>query len=369
MVSQRAQGIQPSGIRKMFERVASLEHPIDFSIGQPHFEVPAEIQRAAVAAIESGKNRYTVTQGIPELNDRIAAALAVRLGQTPEQTLVTSGVSGGLLLSLLTLLDPGDEILLPDPYFVLYRVTAELVGARPRYYNMYPDFRLRREALEAAVTERTKVLLLNSPSNPTGAVLSAEELQVAAAFARDHNLWVLSDEIYEAFTYDQQLPSVAQWHDRAVVLGGFSKTYGVPGWRLGYAAGPSEVLEPMTTMQQFTYVCANTPAQHAGVVAFDVDIEPYVRAYRKKRDRVCEVLDTRFDLVRPGGSFYAFPHLPAGMTGARFVEKAFEKELLIVPGNAFSAQDSHFRISYAVPDEVLERGLEVLLSLADDPSP
>ncbi len=366
MVSQRAQAIQPSGIRKMFERVASMKDPIDFSIGQPHFEVPAAIQEAAIEAIRSGKNRYTVTQGIPELNELVAGSLETRLGKKLDRTLITSGVSGGLLLSYLSLLDPGDQILLPDPHFVLYRVVAEIVGAEPVYYDLYPDFRLTRECLEAAVTEKTKVLLLNSPSNPTGAIHSVEELQIAAGFARDHDLTIISDEIYEAFCYDAPAPSVAEYSDSVLVLGGFSKTYAMPGWRLGYAAGPDELLEPMTLLQQFTFVCPNTPGQYALLQMPEVDLKPYVEDYRHKRDRLCDALANGYGPIRPGGSFYVFPPLPAGFTGEQFVEKAFERELLVVPGKAFSRRDTHFRLSFAVPDETLERGIEVLQSLTVD---
>ena len=364
MISKRAQRIRPSGIRKMFERAATLENPVDFSIGQPHFDVPVELQEAAIAAIRGGQNRYTVTQGIPELNDKLAQRLEQRLGRSPGPTLVTSGVSGGVLLSFLALLDPGDEILLPEPHFVLYRVVAETVGARPVFYDLYPDFKLTREALEAAYTERTKVLLLNSPSNPTGAVHSAQELQIAAEFARERNLVVISDEIYEAFVFDGPYQSVAEWYDQTLILGGFSKTFAIPGWRLGYAAGPDSILDAMTTLQQFTFVCAHAPSQRAGVVALDLDLSSIIDDYRRKRDRIYTALRETYAPVRPGGSFYIFPPLPHGESGESFCQRAFEREMLLVPGQAFSQRDTHFRLSFAVSDPVLERGIEILQSLA-----
>jgi aspartate aminotransferase/aminotransferase len=364
MISQRAQGIQPSGIRKMFERAAQLQDPVDFSIGQPHFDVPEALREAAVAAMRAGKNRYTVTQGIPELNAAIRRHVNEHSGRDPEQTMVTTGVSGGLLLSFLTLLDPGDEVLLPDPFFVLYKVAVELVGGVARHYDMYPDFRLTRASLEAAVTDKTKVLLLNSPCNPTGSVLSEEELRIAADFAKEHGLVLIADEIYEAFCYDGPCPSAAAVAPDALVLGGFSKSYGMPGWRLGYASGPAAILDVMTTIQQFTFVCAHTPSQHAVVEAFELDLAPFVSEYRSKRDRLCEALAGHYDLVRPGGSFYAFPSLPEGVTGADFAEQAFGRQMLLVPGRAFSSRDTNFRLSYAVPDETLERGLRELQALS-----
>lgn len=347
----------------MFERASKLTHPIDFSIGQPHFEVPAAIQQAAVDAIHAGKNRYTMTQGIPELNRRVRQHVETRLSRSFDQTLITSGVSGGLTLSYLALMDPGDEILLPDPHFVLYRVLAETLGITPVLYDLYPDFRLRREALEAACTERTRVLLLNSPSNPTGVLHSEAELRMAAEFAEERGLAVISDEIYETFVYDQDLRSVAEFLPHALVLSGFSKSYGIPGWRLGYAAGPAEVIDAMARIQQFTFVCANTPSQYAAVTALDLDMSRYIDDYRRKRDRVHEVLAESYALVKPGGSFYAFPALPEGVTGSQFAARCLEQELLIVPGKAFSPRDTHFRMSFAVSDEHLERGLQILHSL------
>lgn len=364
MLSERAGRIRPSGIRKMFERAAQMQDPIDFSIGQPHFEVPEEIQRAAIDAIRTGKSRYSVTQGIPELGEKVSHALTQRLGRPVESSLITAGVSGGLLLSYFVLLDPGDEILVPEPYFVIYRVLAELLGAKAVYYDTYPDFRLTRAALDRASTERTKVLLLNSPANPTGSVLSEDELRVAADFARQNKLVIISDEIYEAFVYDGPHRSVAEFHEETVVLGGFSKSYAMPGWRLGYAAGPAPLLEAMSTLQQFTFVCANTVAQHAAVPALDLDLSGYVDDYRRKRDRICAALAESYHPVRPGGSFYLFLAAPAGETGATFAEKALAKELLVVPGKACSERDTHFRLSFAVDDAMLERGIDVLNSLA-----
>jgi aspartate aminotransferase/aminotransferase len=340
-----------------------MAHPVDFSIGQPHFDAPAPIQRAAMEAISAGRNRYTPTQGIPALNDRVRQHLEARLGRSFGQTLITSGVSGGLTLAFLALLDPGDQILLPDPHFVLYRILAESLGIEPVYYDLHPDFRLTRAALEEASTDRTKALLINSPSNPTGAVHSEEELEIAAAFARERGLTVISDDIYESFVYDAPLASIARHLPDALVLSGFSKTYAIPGWRLGYAAGPADVIDAMGRFQQFTFVCAHSPSQYAALVALDLDMSSYRDDYRRKRDRICELLEPHYRLIRPGGSFYVYPELPAGESGAAFAERCLDREILIVPGTAFSRRDSHFRLSFAVSDEDLERGAGLLNEL------
>ena len=371
MVSQRAEGVKASGIRKIFERVASLEDPINLSIGQAHFDVPQEVKDAAIAAIQDGFNRYTVTEGLPELNSAILERLAERSGYQGQETIVTSGVSGGLMLGFLGLMDPGDHVLLPDPYFVMYPVLAELLGGEWSTYDLYPGTPLTRESLEKGVRENTKAILINSPSNPTGRVLTAGELDVVAAVARDHDLLVISDEIYDEFVYDGPFPSAARHVDteRLLLLGGFSKTYGMPGWRMGYAAGPGDLIDAMRRMQQFSFVCAPSMAQKACLAALDVDMSEQIAGYRRKRDRLMEGLSSRYEIASPGGSFYMFPKLPAGVDGDAFSDRALEQKLLLVPGKAFSARDTHFRLSFAASDEVLERGIEALCSLADELAP
>ena len=363
MFAERTRRVQPSGIRKIFELVSSLKDPIDFSIGQADFDVPEPVKEAAIRAIREGFNKYTVTEGVPELNERVQARVRERFGFDPGGSLITAGVSGGLMLAYLVLLDPDDEILVPDPYFVMYKVLADLIGAKAVTYDTYPDFTIRRDALEARVSERTKAILINTPSNPTGHVMSATELQVVADFARQHDLVVISDEIYDGFVYDGPSRSVSELYDRTLLLSGFSKTLGMPGWRIGYAVGPTDMLDVMKTFQQFTFVCANTVAQKAALYALDHDCTEQVAAYRGKRDRVVEALRGAYDFEVPGGSFYVFPRLPHGADGASFVKRALERKVLIVPGTAFSAQDTHFRLSFAAPDDRLSAGLDELRQL------
>ena len=367
MFAKRIQNLKPSGIRRIFQLAADMEDPINLSIGQAHFDTPEVVKEAAIRAIRDGCNKYTVTQGLPELNERIRASIEKRSGRCPEASLVTSGVSGGLLLSYLALFDPGDSILLPDPHFVIYRVLAELLGVEARFYDLYPDFRISEARLEAAIDERTKAILLNSPSNPTGAVATADELEAVARVARRHDLLVIADEIYDAFVYDAPYRSIVEFYDRVLLLGGFSKTYGVPGWRLGYALGSPDLIDVMETLQQFSFVCAPTPAQHGAIAALDVDMTPWIQSYRGKRRRVVEGLSGSFELVTPGGSFYTFPKAPRGHTGTSFAEEALRHNLLTVPGTAFSRVDTHFRLSFAVEDDRLEKGIEILCRLADKP--
>ncbi|MCB9899423.1 MAG: aminotransferase class I/II-fold pyridoxal phosphate-dependent enzyme [Planctomycetes bacterium] len=368
MLSRRASGIQPSGIRRIFELVASMEDPINLSIGQAHFDVPEAVKEAAIAAIREGFNRYTVTQGLPELNARILDRLRDRYGLQGRHSLVTAGVSGGLMLGYLGLLDPGDHILLPDPYFTMYPVLADMVSATWSTYDLYPGTPLTEDALEAKLTERTKMILVNSPSNPSGRTLTGDELDAVGRVAERHDLIVLSDEIYEDFVYDGPHVSAIGHvpEERLLQLGGFSKTYGMPGWRMGWAVGPQPLVDAMRLMQQFSFVCAPSMAQKACLVAFDVDMSGHIAAYAGKRDRILAGIGGHYEVASPGGSFYIFPKLPPGCPdSAAFLERALERKLLVVPGKAFSARDTHFRLSFAAGDDVLERGVEALVELAE----
>jgi aspartate/methionine/tyrosine aminotransferase len=286
--------------------------------------------------------------------------------------LITSGVSGGLLLAIMTCVGPGDEVIIPDPYFVMYKHLVTLVGGKAVYVDTYPDFQMTAERVEPMINERTKLLLLSSPSNPTGVVTDQSTMNQLAELCADRGVLMVSDEIYDEFCYEKTdsphgplAPSPAAASDQALILRGFSKTYAMTGWRLGYAIGPRAILEQMTKLQQYTFVCAPSMAQLAGVVAMDLDMSDHVEAYRRKRDMVVEKLSGHFELIPPGGAFYAFPKAPAGYPSAMaFVEKAIEREVLIIPGSVFSEQDTHFRISYACDDAVLERGLDILVDLA-----
>jgi len=359
----RMSRIDASGIRKVFDLAAKLTRPVNLSIGQPDFDVPEACKERAIQAIRAGLNRYTVTQGSKELCDAIAVQLRREFGEFDGPVLVTSGTSGGLLLALLATLNAGDEVLIPDPYFVMYKHLVNLLGAKPVFVDTYPDFRLRPERLEAAVTPRTRMLILNSPTNPTGTVYTRQELEAAAAVARRHGLLVIADEVYNAFVYDGVFASAWPLYDRVILLRGFSKTWAMTGWRLGYAIGPAHVIQAMTTLQQYTFVCAPAPFQAAAVTALETGVPEFVDGYRARRDLVYEGLRQRFRVTKPGGAFYIFPEAPGGC-GAEFVSRVIEAGVLVIPGSVFSERDSHFRIAYPAQRETIERGLEVLNRVA-----
>src|SRR3954468_6777545 len=365
-VSNRALGVDASGIRKVFDLAAKMKDPINLSIGLPDFDVPDVAKQAAIESIKAGQNRYTQTQGIAPLRERLRADLSREIGRDVGEVLITSGVSGGLLLAIMATVDPGDEVVFLDPYFVMYKHLLTMAGGKAAIVDSYPDFRFHADRVEKAVTPRTKLLILNSPSNPTGIVMSEDEVRSAVEVARKHDLLIVSDEIYEPFLYDaaRGLPSPAKLYEKTLILRGFSKSHAMTGWRLGYAAGPDAIIAQMTKLQQYTFVCAPSAFQFAALKALDVPMHDHVAAYRRKRDIAFDTLSRRFEVVKPEGAFYIFPKAPAGQTASDFVAKAIENNVLIIPGNVFSERDTHFRISYATSDERLRQGCEILCKIA-----
>jgi aspartate/methionine/tyrosine aminotransferase len=364
LLARRMSQFDSSGIRKVFDLAARMKDPINLSIGQPDFDVPEPIRRAATHAIEHRKNGYSVTQGIAELREKLQRQVDAAYRHSDRKVVITSGTSGGLVLVMTALVDPGDEVIVFDPFFVMYPALVAMVGGRCVYVDTREDFSIDVQRVADAITPRTKLILFNSPANPTGAVTSGGEMQALAQLAAEREIVLLSDEIYQRFCYDQPFTSPAEYNDRTLVLDGFSKTYAMTGWRLGFAHGPSEIIDAMTKCQQYTFVCAPQPVQWAGIAALDVDMQSYIDAYRHKRDMLYDGLKDCYQLVRPDGAFYAFPRAPRGMTGTDFVTAAIEQGLLIIPGNIFSRRDTHFRLSYAASDQTIERGVEVLRRLA-----
>lgn len=361
-IADRTHVFDSSGIRKVFDLASQLTDPINLSIGQPDFDVPAEVQDACIDAIRSGKNGYALTQGMPVLRDKLQARVDEEYGHSDRSVFVCSGTSGGLVLTLLSMVNQGDEVIVFDPYFVMYEALVKLVGGQPVFVDTYPDFRIPIDRVTEAITPRTKLILLNSPANPTGVAATETEVRALAEIAAQHNIGLVSDEIYRSFCYDT-FHSPTPYNDRTIVIDGFSKSHGMTGWRLGFVHGPTEVVNTMIKLQQYTFVCAPQPAQWAGAVAMDVDVDQHVADYRRKRDLLVDGLADRYEFVVPGGAFYLFPEAPQGV-GSEFVKRAIENNLLIIPGDIFSRRDTHFRISYAAPDEVIERGIEVLRKLA-----
>jgi aspartate aminotransferase/aminotransferase len=363
-LADRTRLFDASGIRKVFDLGAKLKDPINLSIGQPDFDVPEPVRQAAIDAIQSRKNGYALSQGMPVLREKLQAEIERQYVHSDREVFVASGTSGALMLALTVLVNPGDEVIVFDPCFVMYDALTAVVGGKVVYIDTYPDFHIDLNRVADAITPRTKAILFNSPNNPTGAVAGEDEVRQLAQLAAERDVVLISDEIYRAFCYDRPFVSPANYNRQTLVIDGFSKTYGMPGWRVGFAHGPSGIIHEMVKLQQYSFVCAPQPFQWAGAAAMDIDMTAEIDVYRRKRDLIVASLAEHYDLVAPGGAFYAFPKLPWG-SGMEFVARAIEQyQLLVIPGSVFSRRDTHFRISYAAPDATLERGIEALQKLA-----
>lgn len=391
LVSDRSNAIDASGIRRIFALAATLKDPINLSIGQPDFPVPDAIKHAAMNAIESDINGYTLTQGLPSLLTKVNAWLERDLGwdtqtvNTPGHegpvSFITSGTSGALLLAFMAMLNPGDECIIPDPYFVAYPHMATLCGAKAVIVDTYPDFKLTAERVAEKITDKTKFVLFNTPSNPAGVVPDKDECAALRALCRSRGILLISDEIYDEFAFSDattdhaagdttlpRCPSPARMPGAGqdtLIIRGFGKTYGCTGWRLGYAAGPKAIIEQMAKLQQYTFVCAPSPLQAGVEACFETSMSEFVKEYESRRDLVLEKLGGLTEIAIPGGAFYAFIKIPEhlGLTGAQFTEKAIEQSLLVIPGGAFSQRDTHFRISFATRRDKLSKGLDIIAGL------
>jgi len=363
--AKRMSCIEASGIRRIWQMAASMKDPVNFSIGEPDFDAPESVKAAAIQAIRDGRNKYTVTAGLPELRQALATQIEAEFGWSKPAILVTSGLSGALQLSIMATINANEGVLIPDPYFVIYRHIVNLLGGKCQFIDTYPDFALTPERLAKSITNNSKLLFVNSPSNPTGAVYSQEHLRQVAEIAKQQNLLVLSDEIYREFSYDGPASSIGRFYENTMVMRGFSKSYGVPGWRLGYVAAPShlaDLVDAMATLQQYTFVCAPHPFQIAALEALNTDITGHINDYRRKRDLFYDGMKDRLEVVKPTGAFYAFVKAPGGNATA-FVEQAIKNNVLIIPGSVFSERDTHFRVSFATSDEQISKGVDRLCNI------
>jgi aspartate/methionine/tyrosine aminotransferase len=368
-ISDRLKYFDSSEFQEVFRRQQQLEDPIDLSIGVPEELTPAHIKAAGIRAIETDHTTYTPANGLPELRDVIAKKLADKnhIHLDPSQVTVVPGLTTGLLLLYLAILDPGDEVIVMDPAYPPYEALATAIGAQVMTVLTLPTFHPDIPAIEASITNRTRAIILNTPNNPTGTVYNKADLLKIAEIADKHGIWLISDEIYEHFVYEGSHFSVASVYPNTITMNGFSKGYAMTGWRLGYIAGPQEVIDAINQLQQYVVFSSSSIAQHAAIEAIVQPTTTDYKRYQNKRDLVVKRL-TEMGLQVHGaqGAYYIFFQAPFGMTDLEFVERAAERNVLLVPGRAFSTRHGYVRLSYGTSMAQLHKGLDIIEQLIKD---
>ena len=372
-LSDIVETIKPSGIRKFFDIVSEMKDAISLGVGEPDFDTPWHIRDEGIYALSKGKTFYTSNAGLKELREEICKYLkrTQNIEYNPlKEVIVTVGGSEAIDIGLRAIVNYGDEVIIPQPAYVSYEPCTILAGAKPVIINLKAEneFRLTAEELENAITDKTKVLILPFPNNPTGAIMEREDLEKIAKIIIKHDLYVMSDEIYGELTYKGEhvsIASIAGMQERTILINGFSKAYAMTGWRLGYACGPEAIIKQMTKIHQFAIMCAPTTSQYAAVEALkngDEDVKMMRQAYNQRRRFLLNAFkEMNVKCFEPYGAFYVFPCIKEfGMTSEEFATKFLEEEkVAAVPGNAFGdSGEGYLRISYAYSLENLKIAME-----------
>jgi len=371
-VAEVVQKMPPSGIRKFFDLIEKTEGVISLGVGEPDYVTPEVVREACCYALEKGKTKYTSNSGIPELREEIAQYLQSRFGvqYSADQIVITVGVSEAVDLALRAIINPGDEILIGEPCYVLYAPAVSLAGGIPVLVPARAEekFKLKKKDLISHISSKTKAILLSYPNNPTGAIMEKADLEEIAQVARNYNLLVISDEVYAELTYGRKHVSISTldgMKERTVLLNGFSKAFAMTGWRLGYAAGPKEIINAMLKIHQYTMLCAPSFSQFAAITALREGmcfIEEMVNDYDKRRRMIVQGLrELGLPCFEPQGAFFVFPSIKGtGMTSEEFCEKLlFEEKVAVVPGNAFGPSgEGYIRCCYAAAQQDIEEALE-----------
>lgn len=372
-LSKMVETIKPSGIRKFFDIVSEMKDAISLGVGEPDFDTPWHIRDEGIYALSKGKTFYTSNAGLKELREEICNYLqrTQNIQYNPlKEVIVTVGGSEAIDIGLRAIINAGDEVIIPQPAYVSYEPCTILAGARPVIINLKAEneFRLTAEELENAITDKTKVLILPFPNNPTGAIMEREDLEKIAEVIRKHDIYVMSDEIYSELTYKGEHVSIASiegMQERTILINGFSKAYAMTGWRLGYACGPEAIIKQMTKIHQFAIMCAPTTSQYAAVEALkngEADVKMMRQAYNQRRRFLLNAFkEMNLECFEPFGAFYVFPCIKEfGMTSEEFATRFLEEEkVAAVPGNAFGESgEGYLRISYAYSLDNLKIAME-----------
>ncbi|WP_053360424.1 aminotransferase [Bacillus sp. FJAT-27251] len=379
-LSRTVEELKPSGIRRFFDLASGMEGVISLGVGEPDFVTPWSVREAAILSLEQGYTSYTANAGLLELRQEIASYLlnSFQAAYKPEsEIIVTVGASQAIDIALRSILDPGDEVIIVEPCFVSYSPLVVLAGGKPVHVQAAKDngFKIAGDTLKAAITDKTKAIMICSPNNPTGTLLEEDDLREIAAIAKEHDLLVLSDEIYAELAYDGAYTSMAAiegMRERTILVSGFSKGFAMTGWRLGFVCAPQYIAEAMLKVHQYGMMCAPTMAQYAGLEALrsgSSDVEEMRKSYRRRRNyMVSSFNEMGLDCHLPGGAFYVFPSIQAtGLTSEQFAEQLLmEEKVAVVPGNVFGESgEGYIRCSYATSMEQLQEAVRRIRSFLE----
>jgi aspartate aminotransferase/aminotransferase len=367
IVSKRVKDFDSSEVRRIFKAASQIRDPINLSIGEPDFDIPDEVKEEAITHIRKGFNKYTHASGTEELRLEIVKKLRTKnkIEANINDVAVTPGVSGGLLVTTLTLFDKDDEVLVLDPYFPTFPELIRLSEAKPIFVSTYPDFSLPLEKIEKSINKRTKAIIINSPNNPAGAVYPEKDQRELSKIARKNDLIVVSDEIYEDYVYEGKHFSIGSIYENTVSLWGFSKTYAMTGWRLGYLVGPKPFMDRVHELLQYLYFSPSSIPQKAAVKALRLGPpEKALSEFKRKRNYIVSNLSSKFDIHGAKGAFYIFAKAPGG-NSSEFLEKTMKKKLVFLPGNVFSQVNTHIRLSYSVDLVQIKKAVSILNGLVN----
>ena len=363
-ISIRVESIDYSVIRKAFS-AGRGKNMINLTIGQPDFDVPKPVKEAAKRHVDLGHNKYTETKGVLELRQEISAYLAREkdVKRSAEEIIVTPGTTAGIFLIMLAMINPGDEVIVFAPYFVAYSEIIKLASGKmilvPTDKNFQPDIK----ALERAISTKTKLIIVNSPNNPTGALYSENKLAEIAHIAKKHGIYLMSDEVYSQFVYGSNFFSPAKVYEKTIVVDGLSKTSGMTGWRIGFVVGPTEIIAAVEKIQQFTAVCAPSAFQYAAIEALRQGLSPEILSrYKRARDKIYEGIKDYYGTIKPGGAFYFF--IKTSESAEEFTERLLKSGLAVVPGTAFGKFKNYIRISYATSEDKINSAIKILRDTA-----
>lgn len=374
LIARRLLGIEMSGIRKMFELAGSGS--VNMGLGEPDFEPADHIRDALYDATKEGKNHYGPSLGLPQLREAVAHRIKDYRGEdiSAENIIITAGATQGLMAINQTFVDHGDEVLIPDPGFVLYEAQARICGGFPIHYSLRPEngYKPDLDEIQEKITPRTKLLVVNSPGNPTGAIMERDEVRAVCEIAEDADIMVVADEVYDIMSYDHPHRSFLSHHDNVIWVNSFSKTYAMTGWRLGCIATRHDYVKAVETMHYYTVACPPTPIQWAGVAALEgpqEHVDHMIGEFRRRRDHITKRIQAipGFHMQAPGGAFYAFPHYDFDVPSVDLALRLAKEGLICSPGSAFGRLgEHHLRFSYACGIEDIDRGMDILARVSAD---